>query len=363
MDNHTGSTLLPDALAAGTAAQPAVVAVDGWNTPHVLEWDIVSLAVGAVPPPAREGRGRVVARLHPDGDASTLVPGLTVMADSRALVVSKQGASWTVVCLPDGPVRALDEHGGCVRLPGGHALDVFPAGELVLVSLHVGDGGAAPATLAWTPGVPAADETEWESDGVHEDVVEEVAPAGETPIDLLAASIDMGALPFAPDVPVRRPSRVRRWLGRLAAAISAVVLLVAIAVGVGPAFLPYRTTFVTGASMTPTIPMGSVAVLRPVSAGQLKVGDIIAFRRPGQHELVTHRIVREVDGRFVTRGDANTADDLLQIPATGEGWRVAFHVPYVGWAFTALHIAAVRLTVLVVGLLATAILAVKRIWR
>ncbi|MFT3833945.1 MAG: signal peptidase I [Micropruina sp.] len=71
--------------------------------------------------------------------------------------------------------------------------------------------------------------------------------------------------------------------------------------------------FSTG-SMAPTIEAGSVAVVRTIAAGEIRVGDIVTVDRAGQLP-VTHR-VRGVapgpgDARVLTlRGDANAYDDI-----------------------------------------------------
>lgn len=71
--------------------------------------------------------------------------------------------------------------------------------------------------------------------------------------------------------------------------------------------------FKTG-SMSPTIPAGSVAVVREISAPQIQIGDVVTVDRPGQLP-VTHRVTSVSDGpaadqRVITmRGDANDADD------------------------------------------------------
>jgi len=77
---------------------------------------------------------------------------------------------------------------------------------------------------------------------------------------------------------------------------------------VGPRILGYKTYFVRSGSMKPTIPVGALALYRPVAATKLKVGDVIAFSRPGHNgDTVSHRIVRfdpGSNGGFVTKGDS-----------------------------------------------------------
>ena len=71
--------------------------------------------------------------------------------------------------------------------------------------------------------------------------------------------------------------------------------------------------FKTG-SMSPTIPAGSLAVVRQIPASEIRVGDVVTVDRAGKPPI-THR-VRAIspaggDARTITmRGDANTTDDL-----------------------------------------------------
>jgi signal peptidase len=70
--------------------------------------------------------------------------------------------------------------------------------------------------------------------------------------------------------------------------------------------------FKTG-SMSPTIPQGSLAVVREIPASEVEVGDVVTVARESNLP-VTHRVTSIVDAganaRIITmRGDANRADD------------------------------------------------------
>lgn len=66
---------------------------------------------------------------------------------------------------------------------------------------------------------------------------------------------------------------------------------------------------VLSGSMRPGIQPGDLAIIRPVPAADLEVGEIIAYLPPGQSTPVMHRIVSiDADG-IVTKGDANNAAD------------------------------------------------------
>jgi len=65
-------------------------------------------------------------------------------------------------------------------------------------------------------------------------------------------------------------------------------------------------------SMAPTLPAGSVLLLRDVAGREVSAGDVVTVARPG-HSPVTHRVVEAVPAgegaRLVLRGDANGMDD------------------------------------------------------
>ena len=76
-----------------------------------------------------------------------------------------------------------------------------------------------------------------------------------------------------------------------------VVLTAALAVFVAallvPAALGYDRYVITGGSMEPTIPLGSLAYAEVVPTGELRVGDVITYVPPGKPRPVTHRIIAE----------------------------------------------------------------------
>ena len=94
-----------------------------------------------------------------------------------------------------------------------------------------------------------------------------------------------------------------------------------LAVGLPNAFHAKSLTVMSG-SMEPTIGTGDVVVARQTSPMDVRVGDIVTFRDPLEHDrLITHR-VREmhVEGDtvvFVTKGDANTGVEHWALPKEG----------------------------------------------
>jgi len=107
----------------------------------------------------------------------------------------------------------------------------------------------------------------------------------------------------------RRYGVVREVLLNIASVLGAVCIALTLAA------LLFDLTlimFKTG-SMSPTIPAGSLAVVREIPASEAKVGDVVTVDRPDQLP-VTHRVVATepgVGGRAILtlRGDANPVDD------------------------------------------------------
>lgn len=145
------------------------------------------------------------------------------------------------------------------------------------------------------------------------------------------------------------------WVGRIlsyAAFFAALAILAAtIVVPRITGALPY--TILTS-SMEPTYPPGTLIVVRPVTASDLRLGTPITYQvESGRPEVVTHRIVRisnsaDGDVRYVARGDANTVDDepirLEQI--RGAVW---YSIPFIGYVNTWINGEQRRISVLVIS--------------
>lgn len=109
----------------------------------------------------------------------------------------------------------------------------------------------------------------------------------------------------------------------------------ALAVAVVPAVAGASVLTVLSGSMEPTLPVGSVAVVRPRPVETVAVGDVVTFvaRDPASDatRVVTHRVVEVLPGPgFRTRGDANPDPDP-GVVAVGDVRGVLWYsVPWVG---------------------------------
>lgn len=112
------------------------------------------------------------------------------------------------------------------------------------------------------------------------------------------------------------------------------ILLVALIVPRLAGATPY--VIETG-SMDPTLPPGTLVVVRPVPVGDIGPGDIVTYQiASGSSTVVTHRVIEQgVDltgePRWRTQGDANNAPDdnwVLPVQLQGRKW---YAVPYLGY--------------------------------
>ena len=101
-----------------------------------------------------------------------------------------------------------------------------------------------------------------------------------------------------------------------------------------PLVFGHHMFVVLSGSMQPAFGPGSVVFVRPVDPDTIEKGDIITFGGTLGGNPTTHRVVDIEKGEslnFVTRGDANNADDPNPVPATSVVGRVAGSIPLIGY--------------------------------
>jgi len=132
-----------------------------------------------------------------------------------------------------------------------------------------------------------------------------------------------------------------RLLARISTGLSIVLLLACCGVWLilSAPRAGFEALAIPTGSMHPTMPAGSLALVRQVPVSSLHIGDIITYVDPlNARKTITHRIIKtytiapHVPG-FVTKGDANTATDL-PIPGGSVQGKVILHVPYAGRALS-----------------------------
>ncbi|MEY2535047.1 MAG: signal peptidase [bacterium] len=164
-------------------------------------------------------------------------------------------------------------------------------------------------------------------------------------------------------------------LRRLRAAGGAVLTAAAVALAAAvlvPALLGYERYVITSGSMTGAYDRGSLVYDRVVPTASLRVGDAITYDPPagaGPSGLVTHRIVSIAAGpggarAYRTKGDANAAPDPWTFSLTNATQaRVAFDLPYIGYALAALSDRRLRMLIIGVPAMLVALSVLAALWR
>jgi signal peptidase len=151
----------------------------------------------------------------------------------------------------------------------------------------------------------------------------------------------------APEEGTTARGPVRQILGAAGVGLSVGILLIVVALAAVLLVVPKVTgsvplTILTQ-SMEPTLPPGTLIVVRPVDTDDLQVGDVATYQiRSGEAAVITHRITAvasESDGTrsFTFQGDNNAEPDSKAVtPAQIQG-EVWYSVPLVGWANQAVN--------------------------
>jgi signal peptidase len=164
---------------------------------------------------------------------------------------------------------------------------------------------------------------------------------------------------------------MRRSFRNSARAATSLVAGSVVALVVGYAALlvaGFKPVAVYSGSMTPTLGVGSLAVDSAIDASAVRVGDVITFPDPYvEGRLVTHRVIRILQTKkgpaYRTKGDANASRDPWTIRLTGRVGRVAFDVPFAGYALFYAHTREVRGGLIVIAAAFILLSMLKRIWR
>jgi signal peptidase I len=137
-----------------------------------------------------------------------------------------------------------------------------------------------------------------------------------------------------------RPADLRRWLPLLRFGLDAAriggLALAAVLIALlhlGP-HIGLEPVVIRGASMEPSIPLGSLVILIERDPTSVRAGDVIT-RRTESGVLVTHRVIRvaEIDRvpHFETKGDASAAADPVLAAPDDVAGTVMLSVPVAGY--------------------------------
>ena len=127
--------------------------------------------------------------------------------------------------------------------------------------------------------------------------------------------------------------RAGEWAGNIILGLILCFVLFAVLI---PSVFSGSLAIVRSSSMEPAMRAGALAVMVPIDAEDVKVGDIIAFEPPWDPDVtVSHRVIGvRHDGQlqFDTKGDATEESDPYYVPAQNVHGKVVFSIPYLGYA-------------------------------
>jgi signal peptidase len=129
----------------------------------------------------------------------------------------------------------------------------------------------------------------------------------------------------------------------LSAGLLALMIALAAAVIVIPALVGGVPLTVLTGSMEPTLPPGTLVVVRPTPVQDIRVGSVLTYQiRSGEPDVVSHRVLSRsvsTDGTtaFITTGDNNDSADATPVtPAQIKG-TVWYSVPLLGYVNNAVN--------------------------
>ena len=131
--------------------------------------------------------------------------------------------------------------------------------------------------------------------------------------------------------------RAGKWAGNIILGLMICFVLFTVLL---PSAFSGSLAIVRSSSMEPAMRAGALAVMLPIDAEDVKVGDIIAFDPPWDPNpdvTVSHRVIgvdHDRDGEilFDTKGDATEESDPYYVPAQSVHGKVVFNIPYLGYA-------------------------------
>jgi signal peptidase I len=98
-----------------------------------------------------------------------------------------------------------------------------------------------------------------------------------------------------------------------------------------PQAFGYKMYSVNSGSMSPTIKVGSLIIVKMKEAGDINIQDIVTYRT-SNGTVVTHRVVDIINegNEYITRGDANKTNDPRALKKVNVIGKVVLTIPYIG---------------------------------
>lgn len=92
----------------------------------------------------------------------------------------------------------------------------------------------------------------------------------------------------------------------------------------------YRSYTILSGSMEPEFYPGDIVITQHKIKTDIKLGDVVTFR-DDEGVIITHRIIDEVDGGYITQGDNNNVKDKGVLKEDDIIGKVKFSIPKIGY--------------------------------
>lgn len=109
--------------------------------------------------------------------------------------------------------------------------------------------------------------------------------------------------------------------------------------GEEPRLFGYRFYVVDSGSMSPTIKVDSMIIVKELQPNEIDKMDVITYYGHDKYSRVTHRAVEVIDNGkvFITKGDANQVEDPMPVEGDRLIGKVIFTISYIGKVFRFLN--------------------------
>jgi signal peptidase len=141
-----------------------------------------------------------------------------------------------------------------------------------------------------------------------------------------------------------KPRGVLYYVGLgLSGGLLALVILVGMMAVVVPALVGATPLTVLTSSMEPKLPPGTLVIVKPADAAEIRVGDVITYQiESGKACVVTHRVTEistssSGSKTFTAKGDNNDVADAKPVEAVQIMGTVWYSVPWIGYVASAVN--------------------------
>ncbi len=120
-----------------------------------------------------------------------------------------------------------------------------------------------------------------------------------------------------------------------------------------PSFWGHKPLVVISGSMEPILKVGGILYYHEQDISEFKNGDILVYST--KKHIISHRIVDKTETGFITKGDANSSNDYLeikkeQILGKGTNWSIPYLGYYASYIYTHKYLLFVSVGVIILDL-------------